>query len=32
MKAFAKLAIGTALGLALFAGSASAQNVKIGPR
>ena len=30
MKAFAKLAIGTALGLALFAGSASAQNVKIG--
>jgi len=30
MKAFAKLAVGTALGLALFAGSASAQNVKIG--
>src|SRR3954469_20095146 len=30
MKAFAKLALGTALGLALFAGSANAQNVKIG--
>ncbi len=30
MKAFAKLALGTALGLALLAGSASAQTVKIG--
>src|SRR3954466_14900171 len=30
MKAFAKLALGTALGLALFAGSASAQTIKIG--
>ena len=30
MKAFAKLALGTALGLSLLAGSASAQTVKIG--